>query len=177
MNINHDFRCSLMKRSLLLILMLGITFVGFAQQKSGEKEVTSLSDLVETTDDYEVYGAAFEAVKQPLSLKKLLAQSDSYENKQVVATGEIRQVCQKKGCFFILADGNNEARITFKDYEFFIPTNTAGKKVVLTGTFNVKELSEKKAKHYAKDAGEDPEKVKGSQKEYSLVATSVKIMK
>lgn len=166
-----------MKRYLLIILVLGITSVGVAQQKSADKEVISLSDPVETTEQYEVYGSAFESSEQPLSLEKLLSKSDSYENKQVVAEGEIRQVCQKKGCFFILADGEKEARITFKDYDFFIPTNTTGKKVVLKGTFNVKKLSEKKAKHYAKDAGEDPEKINGPQEEYSLVATSVKIIK
>ena len=166
-----------MKRYLLFVLIFGITSVGIAQQQSTEKEVVSLSDPVESTEQYEVYGSEFEASEQPMTLENLLSKSDSYKNKQVVAKGEIKQVCQKKGCFFILADGQKEARITFKDYEFFIPTNTAGKKVVLKGTFNVKELTEKKAKHYAKDAGEDPEKVKGPQEEYSLVATSVKIMK
>ncbi|MDZ7681781.1 MAG: DUF4920 domain-containing protein [Fodinibius sp.] len=165
-----------MKRYLLFVLIFGIASVSFAQQ-SNKKEVISLSDPVETTDDYEVYGSKFEASEQPLSLENLLAKSDTYKNKQVVAKGKIKQVCQKKGCFFMLADGEREARITFKDYAFFIPTNTAGKKVVLKGTFNVKELAEKKAKHYAEDAGEDPEKVKGAQQEYSLVATSVKIMK
>jgi hypothetical protein len=166
-----------MKRYLFLILVFGITSFGFAQEQSSEKEVISLSDPVETTEEYEVYGSEFDVSEQPLSLKRILSKSSTYENKQVVAKGKIKQVCQKKGCFFMLSDGQNEARITFKDYGFFIPTNTAGNKVVLKGTFNVKELSEKKAKHYAKDAGDNPDKVKGSQKEYSLVATSVKIMK
>lgn len=166
-----------MKRYLFLILVFGITSFGFAQEQSSEKEVISLSDPVETTEEYEVYGSEFDISEQPLSLNRLLSKSSTYENKQVVAKGKIKQVCQKKGCFFMLSDGQNEARITFKDYGFFIPTNTAGKKVVLKGTFNVKELSEKKAKHYAKDAGDNPDKVKGPQKEYSLVATSVKIMK
>jgi len=166
-----------MKRLLLLWFFLSIGSTAFAQQQSQEKEVVSLSDPVESTELYAVYGSEFEESQQPLTLETLFAQSDSYKNQKVVARGQIKQVCQKKGCFFILADGENEARITFKDYSFFIPTNSAGKKVVLKGIFNVKELSEQKAKHYAKDAGEDPEKVKGSQEEYSLVATSVKIMK
>ena len=166
-----------MKRLLLLCLFLSFGSTAFAQQQSQEKEVVSLSDPVESTEQYEVYGSKLETSQQPLRLEALLAKSDSYKNQKVVAKGQIKQVCQKKGCFFILADGEKEARITFKDYSFFIPTNTAGKKVVLKGTFNVKELSEEKAKHYARDAGEDPEKVKGPQEEYSLVATSVKIMK
>lgn len=167
----------MVRRALLVAVFLGVTSITFAQQNSQEKKVISLSDPVEETEQYEVYGSEFETSKQPLTLEKLLAESDSYKDQKVVAKGQTKQVCQKKGCFFILADGNREARITFKDYSFFTPTNSAGKKVVLKGTFNVKELSEKKARHYAKDAGEDPEKVKGPQEEYSLVATSVKIMK
>lgn len=166
-----------MRRLILVALLFGITSIAFAQQDSEEKEVISLSDPVESTEQYEVYGSEFEALQQPLALEALLAKSDTYKNQQVVASGQIKQVCQKKGCFFILADGENEARITFKDYSFFIPTNSAGKKVVVEGSFNVKELTEQKAKHYAKDAGQDPRKVKGPQEEYSLVATSVKIMK
>ena len=166
-----------MKRYLLVLFIFGFTSVALAQQKSTQDEVISLSNPVETTEEYEVYGSEFDVSEQPLSLKGLLSKSSIYENKQVVAKGKIKQVCQKKGCFFMLSDGQNEARITFKDYGFFIPTNTAGKKVVLKGTFNVQELSEKKAKHYAKDAGEDPDNIEGPQKEYSLVATSVKIMK
>lgn len=72
-------------------------------------------------------------------------------------------------------DGENEARITFKDYEFFIPTNIAGKEVRLVGTFDVKELSEDEAKHYAEDADEDPDEVEGQQAEYQIEAASVKI--
>jgi hypothetical protein len=89
----------------------------------------------------------------------------------------MKQVCQKKGCFFILPAGDEDIRVTFKDYQFFVPTDAAGSKVQLTGVFKVKEFSEEQARHYAEDAGENPDDIEGAQQEYGLVATSVKIMK
>lgn len=84
-----------------------------------------------------------------------------------------------KGCFFILENetATEQARISFKEYSFFIPANTAGSRVKLNGTFDVKTISEEDAKHYAKDAGEDPDTINGTQKEYTLTATSVVIYK
>lgn len=162
-----------MKKFLLAtISMFVLANIGIAQD-----EVLRLSEPIETGENYEMFGSMVDFdSKQTIALSKLIQSSDKFKGKRVIADGTIKQVCQKKGCFFILADGNNQARITFKDYSFFIPTNSAGRYVKIAGSFNVKELSEREAKHYAKDAGKDPEKINGPQKEYSLVATSVKIV-
>ncbi len=66
--------------------------------------------------------------------------------------------------------------MTFKDYRFFIPTDAAGAKVQLTGTFKIKPLTEEQAKHYAEDAGKNPDDIEITEKEYNIVATSVKII-
>lgn len=163
-----------MKNVLLLVLALfTLTNIATAQEKDNH---ISLSEPVETGENYEVYGSEYPDGAQYFSLNYLIENSNIFEGQQVATTGKIKQVCQKKGCFFILSDGDHNTRITFKDYEFFIPTNSAGNKVRLIGEFKVNELSEEKAKHYAEDAGENPEDIEGPQKEYSLVATSVKII-
>lgn len=87
------------------------------------------------------------------------------------------QICQKKGCFFVAQDQNYMVRVTFKDYGFFIPTDSQGKEVVLIGDFSVKTLSDEQARHYAEDSGNDPGAVSGEQKEYSVVATSIVVPK
>ena len=61
----------------------------------------------------------------------------------------------------------------FKDYGFFVPTDSGGKTVTLVGTFSKKVITEAQAKHFAEDAGEDPSKVTGDRTEYAIVATSV----
>jgi len=66
------------------------------------------------------------------------------------------------------------ARVSFKDYEYFIPTDSGGKDVVLLGTFSRKSVSREEAEHYATDLGEtatsSPERF-----EYSIVASAIKI--
>ncbi|MCW9706343.1 DUF4920 domain-containing protein [Fodinibius salsisoli] len=149
------------------------------QAQEHVKDYVQLSDPVVQTEDYRVFGDRFESGESVVSLDELISADSTFNEQAITTEGVISQVCKKKGCFFILnKEGTDRhARITFKDYGFFIPTNTAGSKVKLNGIFQVKELSEEKAKHYAKDSGDDPDKIKGPQKEYSVVATSVLIYK
>lgn len=162
-----------MKKLILVIALVLITTSTYAQKE----EVIRLSEPVQVADNYEVFGAKVNEWPTSLTLSGIIDNAEDYSGIEVTLETEVAQVCQKKGCFFVANDGDLSARITFKDYGFFIPTDSKGKKVTLVGTFEVKELSEEKAKHYAEDAGEDSESIEGVQKEYSIVATSVKIPK
>ena len=142
---------------------------------ASENGVIRLSEPVEVTDSYEVFGAAFQPAGEPVALAEIIANDDAYANKEVVVETRVAKVCQKKGCFFIAQDGDKSARVSFKDYGFFVPTDTGGKTVTLVGTFSKKVISEAQAKHFAEDAGEDPSKVTGDRTEYAIVATSVVI--
>lgn len=136
---------------------------------------TALAEPVAMGENYNVYGSEFPEKVKFFAPGYLLKNANVFNGEKVAARGKIKQVCQKKGCFFILSARDQSIRVTFKDYSFFIPKDSAGKDVQLVGKFRVKELSEEQAKHYAKDAGEDPDEVEGDRKEYEVVATSVKI--
>ncbi|MEL7833256.1 DUF4920 domain-containing protein [Fodinibius sp. Rm-B-1B1-1] len=153
--------------------LLLLVNVGIAQNKDAPPE---LAEPVESGKNYEVYGSEFPEEVKFFAPGYLVRNADVFKGQQIAARGEVKQVCQKKGCFFILPAGDQSIRVTFKDYKFFIPKDAAGQEVQLVGTFQVKDLSEEKAKHYAEDAGEDPNEVEGAQKEYGIVATSVKII-
>lgn len=171
-----------MKKLLLLIVALFLANIVIAQ----DSEVIRLSEPVQETETYEVFGAEVEEWNEALSLSEVVKSIErfsktlgsdkdelSFSVEPITIEAEVAEVCMKKGCFFIAKNGDATARITFKDYDFFVPTDSQGKKVKFVGRFEVKELTEDQAKHYAEDAGEDPEKVSGPQKEYSIVATSV----
>ena len=91
-------------------------------------------------------------------------------------TTRVAKVCQKKGCFFIAQDGDAVARVKFKDYAFFIPTDSADKQVTLTGVFTRKELTAEQASHYAADEGRTEASAK-ARSEYQIVASSIRIPK
>ena len=157
-------------RTLLILGIMGIAPAVFA----GESEVIRLSEPVEVTASHEVFGATLGDQGTPMNLGELVENSDKYQDREVLLATRIAKVCQKKGCFFVATEGANTARVSFKDYEFFIPTDSGGKDVVLLGTFSRKSVSKEEAEHYAKDLGEtaasSPERF-----EYSIVASAVKI--
>ncbi len=160
-----------MKKLTVFLIAVIYSVTLFAQ----DTEVIRLSEPVEETHSYEVFGENTNHWEQPISLAKLIENQDEYIDREITLKTEVAEVCQKKGCFFIARDGDYTVRITFKDYEFFVPTDSEGKMVTLKGYFMVKELSEEQAKHYAEDSGEDPGQFEGPQKEYSVVAISVRV--
>ena len=137
-------------------------------------DVTRLSDPVAVTADAEIFGAPLDENAKPMSLAALLDSPDEYVDTAVRVEARISQVCQKKGCFFVATDGAATARITFKDYGFFIPTDSGGKQATLYGVFSRQPVSEAEAEHYADDLGESG-KVNAEDFSYSIVATGVKI--
>ena len=165
-----------MKYTLTLLIALLISTVSFAQE-SEKKEVLRLSEPVEVTDQYEVFGSKIKTKDAPKPLADVIAKSADHQDKEVIVTANVTEVCSKKGCFFVANSGDKSARITFVDYSFFVPTDSQGKDVTIVGVFNEKTLTEEQAKHYAEDAGQNPDDVVGEQKEYSIVATSVVIPK
>ncbi len=169
----HKTKSKIMKKVLTIALVLLTSLPVLAQ----ETEVVRLSEPIQTTENYEVFGSEVIEWNEAQSLVSIIKSGDEFEGKEVTLETEVAQVCQKKGCFFVANQDGYSARITFKDYGFFIPTDSQGKTVKLVGTFTVTELTEEKAKHYAEDAGEDAETITGPQKEYSIVATSVLVPK
>lgn len=139
-------------------------------------EVVRLSEPVEVTDSYEVFGSKPSETVKKVSLESLVTKSDQYQGQEVLVETRIAKVCQKKGCFFIAQSGADSVRITFEDYGFFIPTDSGGKQVTLAGVFSRKPVSAEQAKHLAEDLGEKVAE-DAPAFEYSIVATGVKIYK
>ncbi|MFT5694019.1 MAG: hypothetical protein ACI92E_003362 [Oceanicoccus sp.] len=108
------------------------------------------------------------------AIGNLAVGSDGKKEKTLKISGIITKVCQKKGCWLILTDGEDFARVTFKDYETFVPTDTGTKPGLVFGILSVKELTASAAKHYASDAGESTDLV-GARHEYSIVAEAILI--
>ena len=125
-----------------------------------------------------------EAIKSTQSMKvaDLLAKPQEQDGKTVLIEGQVRKACERKGCWMELATSKDAkgpgVRVTFKDYGFFVPKDSAGATAVMEGVFNVKTIPEKTAKHYAGETpGGKPEAIKGGQKELSLVASGVELSK
>lgn len=129
-------------------------------------------------DDFsadKAFGAEMPVSGEALSLKQAISQLDSAES-MVKIQGQITEVCQAKGCWMILVDGDTYARVTFEDYGFFVPIETSMQRSVVYGVLTETVLTGEQADHYAQDAGSQSTlALEGQVKEYSIVARAVQL--
>ncbi len=124
-----------------------------------------------------VVGEAFEP-GTPVTVDALVAAPDTWSGKDVVVEGTVKEVCQKKGCWHTIAtaDPSVDVMVKDKEYKIFLPKDSAGKKVLVRGSFAVTEMPEDEARHYAEDAGKDPSTIVGPQKRFTLDVSGVKFL-
>lgn len=160
-------KIKLLIASLLLVGLHGPLF-------ASEGKVVRLSEPVIQTQTHEIFGAPLPEGGSPLGVAELIEHSERYEGQDVLVSTRIAKVCQKKGCFFVAQHGADTVRVTFKDYGFFIPSDSGGKNVTLAGHFSRKPLTPEEAAHLSADLGEAAGSVEPGW-EYAIVATSVSI--
>lgn len=122
------------------------------------------------------YGAAISDGKA-ISLTSAIAQLESQSSAVVLVTAKVDSVCGKKGCWMVLKSADDEMRVTFKDYGFFVPFNIVGKTVTVEGTLEKIQMSLKESKHMVKDGGGNPDDVTEAISEYRMIATGVSVIK
>lgn len=122
------------------------------------------------------YGEKISAEKA-VSIKQMhteLLKTGVFEGK---VHGDISEVCVNKGCWMTLTlpDGNL-MRVTFKDYGFFVPTNSRGFPVIVEGKAEKSVTDVATLRHYAADAGKSKEEIEAIQTDeesFNFEATGV----
>ena len=122
----------------------------------------------------EHYGAPVPK-KTAVSLPVAIAQLQTKQSASVLVESKVDKVCTVKGCWLGLVDAKQDARVTFKDYAFFVPASLIGKTVIVDGVLEKVTMSLEDTKHYVKDAGGDPSKVTEPRIEYRIVASGLQV--
>jgi len=129
------------------------------------------------------YGAGVETSTSGIAYANfvdMLAQRDSL--KDVAVRGEVREVCQKKGCWMTLASATGDAEkmnVRFKDYGFFMPKTLSGQEVVVQGHATRVVTPVADLRHYAEDAGDSAEEIAAitqPREEIEFIATGVRVL-
>ncbi len=106
------------------------------------------------------HGAAFTLKTPAINLEDIAAAPDSFAGKTILVEGQVATVCKKKGCWLgIKGQKGALARVKFKDYAFFAPTDCEGQQATLEGTVTVTKLDDKERAHLAEDAGKKMEDI------------------
>lgn len=101
-------------------------------------------------EDWKHFGADTDAHALPQVAMAALSESSG----PIKVEGTIYEVCAAKGCWMkVRGDDGSEVLVRFKDYGFFVPRNAAGRRVWVTGTAEMVELSVEALKHLAHDGG------------------------
>jgi Domain of unknown function (DUF4920) len=108
----------------------------------------------------------------PQPLSAVLGKAE--DGRRVLVEGVVRRACSQMGCWMELApaEGGQGVRVTFKDYGFFVPTDSAGAKARVQGTLKVAQLTAAQAEHLRAEGGST---AAGAQREVRLVATGVEL--
>lgn len=154
-----------MKSSLLKVLALCSVAI---------MAVQSLADATFSAD--QSFGAEMPAGVETVSLKQAINSLNGSPDQFFKIQGQITEVCQAKGCWMILMDGDSYARVRFENYGFFVPTETSMQRSIVYGVLTEHVLSGEEADHYAQDAGaQSTLQLKGEVREYSIMARAVQL--
>jgi len=115
-----------------------------------------------------------------VALGDVLKAPDRFAEQSVLVEGEVRRACTRKGCWMELSEAQDPAapgcRVTFKDYGFFVPTDSAGSKARVEAKVESKVLKPSLVAHMEEEGAKFPDKdADGSAREVRLVATGVEL--
>ena len=162
------------KLSIIAVLfLLAVTF-GCQQHQKTPQDTTEEVTLPETG----TFGEAFvtEGSIPASEVVPLLGETDSTE---AILTGHIVSSCQHTGCWMDLDMGGQESiHVTFKDDDFTIPLDAAGKNAIVKGIAYREMIPVETLQNYAREDGLSEEEVAAINEpawEYNFIATGVVI--
>jgi len=137
----------------LAIFLFALTLTACAQ----DTKPNVVADLPDTVKSY---GEVI-TDKGLMSKDVLMAELAKSDSVKCTFSGTIQETCSKKGCWMTLDAGlEDEMRVRFTDYGFFVPVEgQSGKRTVMSGVAykSVTEVDE--LRHYAEDAGKTKEEI------------------
>jgi hypothetical protein len=126
------------------------------------------------------YGNTFTVTSAPIAAKDFLSDPSAHTGKTVLVEGRIADVCQKMGCWLVLAEGDKSIRVLTKAHKFTVATDSAGETCRIEGVVNAKDIDPKEVAHFeSESANKDaiPEHSVTTGKTFELIATGVEILR
>jgi hypothetical protein len=113
-------------------------------------------------------------------LASVLDKPDTFQEKSVVVEAKVRRNCMRRGCWMEIADGISPdspgCRVTFKDYGFFVPLDSAGSTARVEGTVQVRVVPGAEVEHLESEGAKFAHKeADGTAREVRMVATGVEL--
>ncbi len=133
-----------------------IVGLGVACGSTGQSTATVSKDA---QSGNQTFGAAF-TPKAVVAYQDLSAKVMDTDSVAVAVRGTVAEVCQNKGCWMSITNGEGEEMmVRFKDYGFFMPKDIAGREVIMNGKAYYQLTPVDELRHYAEDAGKSQKEI------------------
>jgi hypothetical protein len=128
----------------------------------------------------ERFGAPIDGARKAEPIATVLASPEQYQGRPVVVEGRVRRACSRRGCWMELAEASDPklpgCRVTFKDYGFFVPTDSAGASARVEAQLELATLSPASVDHMESEGASFANKSSdGSAREVRLIASGVEL--
>ncbi len=139
----------------LIVLVLAFVLMAMSCKKEERNPVNDTP--------YTQFGEAEITAKDAVDASAMLANYKTLQEGDTVNVKfktTVNEVCQKKGCWMMAKLSDDEqVRVTFKDYGFFVPMNAAESEAVVQGKAFLNVTTVDQLKHFAEDAGKTAEEI------------------
>jgi hypothetical protein len=171
--------CRLMIVGTLLLEASGCRSGGNTAKPLAKAVNSAETSNTEAALKVEHFGAALGgAPRHPVTA--VLADPSAFTAHPIQIDGHVRRACSRKGCWMELAAGSDAAlpgcRVTFRDYGFFVPTDSQGARALAEGELKLRRLTPQRVAHYEAEgatfAAKHPD---GSADEVQFIASGVEL--
>lgn len=158
---------------------LAIALTGACQSSPPEAVQTGKAPVEPAGPPKRLFGAPLGGAEN-VKLETVLTYPGRFAERSLIVEGYVRRACSKKGCWMELATSKDPrapgCRVTFKDYGFFVPTDSAGATARLQGTAFLRRLDKKAVDHLEAEGATFASKTEdGTADEIRIEATGVEL--
>jgi hypothetical protein len=166
----------MMKNKIILSIIVLFAILLGCQQKGHKQQHTKMAEEDRDMPSTGYFGEEFSAESSIPSLEilGLFAEDDTVE---AIVAGHIQASCKHSGCWMDLEiDEEEVVHVTFKDDEFTIPLDAAGKNAVIKGYAYREMIPVETLQNYAREEGKSEEEITfitEPEWKYEFIATGV----
>jgi hypothetical protein len=175
-------------RDWFVVAAIGLAVAACANRsrdsKDGPKASASSAAGAELASPARVerFGGALPAAAPSEGIRDVLSAPERFQGRDVVVAGYVRRACSRRGCWMELAEGPDPklpgCRVTFKDYGFFVPTDSAGARARVQAALSVNQVPARTVDHLEQEGATFANKAPdGSAREVRLIATGVELFR
>jgi hypothetical protein len=125
------------------------------------------------------YGDAF-ATEKVIPVGTFLDNPDDFVDQTIRVSGRVTDVCQKAGCWMVIADEDRHIRVTMKDHAFAVDKTGAGNDCEVEGVVTKTAIDPERVAHFESESAEGaviPEKQAKDDVVYEIEASGVTMRK